>query len=129
MPLECNGDCNHDDGVTVDDLLTMVNIALGSAPVGDCSSADTSGDGQITVDEILAAVDNALNGCQMMSQTFTSAPTLHASAACVGKPDGVTCDAGMGSTHTLICVDSYERCVADVSTSPRFVADTPQAAS
>jgi hypothetical protein len=42
----------------------MVNIALGNAPVSDCSAGDANSDGQIAVDEILAAVNHALNGCQ-----------------------------------------------------------------
>jgi hypothetical protein len=49
--------------VTVDEILTMVNIALGNAPVTTCEAGDANGDGQITVDEILAAVNDALNGC------------------------------------------------------------------
>jgi hypothetical protein len=62
-PGGCTGDCKGDGVVTVDELLTMVNIALGNAPVSDCTLGDASGDGQITVDEILTAVDAALNGC------------------------------------------------------------------
>jgi hypothetical protein len=49
--------------VTVDEILTLVNIALGNAAVSDCGASDASGDQQITVDEILTAVNNALNGC------------------------------------------------------------------
>jgi hypothetical protein len=49
--------------VTVDEILTMVNVALGNAPVSACESGGVGGDGRITVDEILAAVRNALNGC------------------------------------------------------------------
>ena len=49
--------------VTVDEILTMVNIALGNTPVADCVAGDRNGDGTITVDEILAAVNNALSGC------------------------------------------------------------------
>jgi hypothetical protein len=59
----CTGDCNGDGAVTVDEILTMVNIALGNADVGDCLAADVNGNGQITIDEILTAVNNALNGC------------------------------------------------------------------
>jgi hypothetical protein len=59
----CIGDCGEDGQVTVDEVLTMVNIALGNAPVSDCLHGDSGGDGQITVDEILTAVNNALNGC------------------------------------------------------------------
>ncbi len=59
----CVGDCGGDHVVTVDELLTMVNIALGNASVSDCLPGDANTDGQITVDEILTAVNNALNGC------------------------------------------------------------------
>jgi hypothetical protein len=59
----CAGDCNSNDQVTVDEILTMVNIALENANVETCEAGDTNADGRITVDEILAAVDNALNGC------------------------------------------------------------------
>lgn len=62
-PPLCIGDCNHNNQVTVDEILTMVNIALGNTPVAACEAGDTNHDGQITVDEILAAVNNALNGC------------------------------------------------------------------
>jgi hypothetical protein len=47
----------------VDELLVLVNISLGSAPVSACTSADVEPDGAITVDEILVAVNRALNGC------------------------------------------------------------------
>jgi hypothetical protein len=63
-PIPCVGDCNQDNSVTVDELLTMVNIALGNTSVSICSQSDTNRDRQITVDEILAAVNNALSGCQ-----------------------------------------------------------------
>lgn len=59
----CVGDCNGDNQVTVDEIVTMVNVALGSAAVTVCPAADPSGDGAVTVDEILQAVNNALNGC------------------------------------------------------------------
>jgi hypothetical protein len=59
----CVGDCNGNGQVTVDEILTMVNIALGNADVSACGAGDANEDGQITVDEILTAVNNALNGC------------------------------------------------------------------
>ena len=61
----CCGDCNGDGQVTVDEILTMVNIALGDTPVTTCEPGDANHDGQITVDEILAAVNQALNGCSV----------------------------------------------------------------
>jgi hypothetical protein len=59
----CVGDCGDDGAVTVDEILTMVNVALGNAQVSDCNAGDANGDGQITVDEILTAVNNVLYGC------------------------------------------------------------------
>jgi len=50
--------------VTIDEILTLVNIALGNADVSGCEPGDRNGDGKITIDEILAAVNNALNGCE-----------------------------------------------------------------
>ena len=60
----CAGDCNGHGQVTVDELLTMVNIALGNANVSTCVPGDANKERQITIDEILAAVNNALNGCR-----------------------------------------------------------------
>jgi hypothetical protein len=57
------GDCGGDHLVTVDEILTMVNIALGNAEISNCAAGDANHDGLITVDEILTAVNNALNGC------------------------------------------------------------------
>ncbi|MCX8073482.1 MAG: hypothetical protein N3C12_13700 [Candidatus Binatia bacterium] len=59
----CVGDCGADGEVTIDELINMVNIALGSRPVTDCNAGDENRDGEITIDEIIKAVNNALNGC------------------------------------------------------------------
>ena len=57
----CAGDCNGDNQVTVNELIQMVNIALGSAAVATCTAGDVNSDGEITVNEIVAGVNNALN--------------------------------------------------------------------
>lgn len=59
----CAGDCSGDDAVTVDEVVLMVQIALGSISLAACPAGDPSGDGDITVDEILSAVNHALEGC------------------------------------------------------------------
>jgi hypothetical protein len=61
----CVGDCNNEGRVTVDGIVTMVNIALGTADVTACPNGDRDGDGEVTIDEILAAVTNALEGCEI----------------------------------------------------------------
>lgn len=59
----CAGDCNGDGEVTIDELLTMVNISLETQAVGTCTAGDSNHDGAITIEEIIAAVNNAANGC------------------------------------------------------------------
>ena len=68
-PPECAGDCNNDPSVTVDELITGVNIATGTSSLDSCPQNgrllppfDTNYDGQVTIDEILKAVNNALEG-------------------------------------------------------------------
>jgi len=61
-PMPCVGDCHNDGHVTVEEILTMVNVALGNAELSECESGDANHDGKITIDEILTAVSNALTG-------------------------------------------------------------------
>ena len=62
-PRPCVGDCDGSGGVTVNDLVVLVNIALGNTPVDACLAGDTNGDGTIEITEILVAVNHALLGC------------------------------------------------------------------
>jgi hypothetical protein len=59
----CVGDCDGSGEVTVDEIITMVNIALGEEDLNACDAGDGNGDGEITVDEILQATTHALQGC------------------------------------------------------------------
>ncbi|MEO8602384.1 MAG: hypothetical protein ABI629_07405 [bacterium] len=59
----CTGDCNGDKSVAINELITGVNIALGSQPVSACPSFDSNGDGSVAINELISAVNNALNGC------------------------------------------------------------------
>ncbi len=60
---QCVGDCDVSNNVTVDEVVVMVNVALGLGSVGSCTPGDPDESGTITVDEILTAVSNALAGC------------------------------------------------------------------
>ena len=62
-PNVCVGDCNSNGTVTVDELITSVNIALGTAAVSTCPSLACNGSGPITVDCLVKAVNAALIGC------------------------------------------------------------------
>ncbi len=59
----CLGDCNVDGEVTVDEIIVMVNVALGTADVSTCRAGDFDGGGDITVDEIVVALNFGLDGC------------------------------------------------------------------
>lgn len=62
-PSGCAGDCNGDGVVTVNELILIINIALGNLPVSACLAADLDGDGVVTIAEATAAVQSALTGC------------------------------------------------------------------
>jgi hypothetical protein len=53
--------------VTVDELVSGVSIALGSASVDECPSLDSNLDGSVTVDELMGAIQAALNGCPRLT--------------------------------------------------------------
>jgi hypothetical protein len=60
---DCVGDCDADDLVTINEIVTMVNIALRNALPSSCEPGDSDGNGSISVAEIITAVSKALNGC------------------------------------------------------------------
>jgi hypothetical protein len=61
----CVGDCDGDDQVVINELITMVNLALdlGTTSLSACVAGDANGDGVITIDEIIRAVNYALTAC------------------------------------------------------------------
>jgi hypothetical protein len=59
----CPGDCNGDGAVTVDELVTAVSIALGSAGLERCVAVNVQEDTVVTINELIAAVNAALAGC------------------------------------------------------------------
>jgi hypothetical protein len=85
----CAGDCGDDGQVTVDEILIMVNIALGNLDVSQCQGGDANHDGQITIDEILTAVNNALNGCTTPEEQgcVASGGTVTTAMGCAAAPD------------------------------------------
>ena len=101
----CPGDCNGDGMVGVNELVTIVNIALGSIPLSQCPAADVDRDGHVVINEMVEAVDAALNGCPPALPTAiptsisTSTPTPEAT------PIGASCGSGgtqFSSTYAAI---------------------------
>ena len=60
------GSCRGDGVVTVDNILTLVNIALDLLPPYACAQG-LPASGPVTIDLILTAVNSALNGCPATS--------------------------------------------------------------
>jgi len=48
----------------VNEIIALVNVALGTGTPATCEAGDGNGDQQITINEIVTAVNNALTGCR-----------------------------------------------------------------
>lgn len=97
----CPGDCNADTAVTVDEIVSLVNLALAAGTDG-CAAGDVNGDGSITVEEIVAALNHALNGCPVTT------PRLEVGTAMGAPGDSVTIAVrltGGGSAYYAASVD------------------------
>jgi len=74
-PAACEGDCNLDDKVTIDELITGLNIALKHISTSDCMALDTDENEAVGIDELMQAVRAALFGCDPV-------PTCHDDLEC-----------------------------------------------
>lgn len=108
--MVCVGDCDRNSDVTVDELVTMVNIALGAADPSTCVAGDANGSGDIAVNEIVAAVNTALKGC---------APPVGRGACgdqVVDADKGEECDDGgicIGGTNAGVACAADSDCQGD----------------
>jgi hypothetical protein len=66
-PSLCAGDCGNDRVVSVDEIVLMLNIALGSASLDDCRAGDSDGDGNIFIPDLLKAVNHLIGSCPPLS--------------------------------------------------------------
>jgi hypothetical protein len=71
----CPADCNTDQRVVIDELVTAVRIALAQIALDACASADTDGDDRVRVNDLVAAVNVALRGCGVATPTPTRTTT------------------------------------------------------
>ncbi len=62
-PGACVGDCNGNGELTVNELISGVNIAQGNAALSTCPSFDVNGDGSVGINELISGVNALLNGC------------------------------------------------------------------
>jgi glucose/arabinose dehydrogenase len=85
----CAGDCNHNNQVTVDEVLTGVGMALDDVQLDSCPELDADGNGHILVDDVVTAVNNAVRGCPATPAPTTSgAPTATPTPSATPSPTG-----------------------------------------
>ena len=63
VTLGCIGDCNHNGQVSEQEIVALVENALGRGQAPVCKKGDLNRDSKITVDEILDAVNNLQQTC------------------------------------------------------------------
>ena len=90
--IPCAADCNGDNVVTVDELITALGISLGQSPIGSCVSVDLDHDEEVEIDELVTAVQASIEGCAqelpdlvVSSASFSGCP----SPECYDPPDRV----------------------------------------
>lgn len=106
----CVGDCNGDSRVTVDEIVTLVSLALTTGTAG-CAAGDANADDTITVDEIVRAGNHALTGCPDPGPRITLAEARGAPGAEV-----VVAAALAGAANRLFAAS------IDIAYDPRQVA-------
>jgi len=97
----CVGDCDASGDVTVDEVITLVNIALGTATVDTCAAGDADASGDVTVDEIVTTVTIALEGCpDVIGPTPT--PTLEVTPEPTATPTATPTFGGPLGTRRFV---------------------------
>lgn len=112
---DCAGDCNASIHVTVDELVAMVNIALGNADLSVCTAGDVNGDAQITVDELVGAVQNALEGCSAAESRRTLDDSFEDVARLVPDFGGMSVDEDEQALDVYLLDPSAEKVAAVAS--------------
>jgi len=105
----CAGDCSGDGVVSINELITAVNIALGNAPLSGCPVTDLDGGGSLEINELIAAVNNALAGCP---SSATPTPT-RTPGGTIGPP-GVARPASAALTSHLALLTAIPRALIGI---------------
>lgn len=77
-PAACVGDCSGTSTVAVNDLITLVNIALGDGQPSTCASGIPAGT-NVDVSLIIQGVDNALLGCPIQYRLIAGSQIIDSS--------------------------------------------------
>lgn len=72
----CPGDCNDNNAVAINELITGVSIVLGRTQLSACPAVDGNGNGTVSINELVAAVAASLNGCGGGGATFAEVQAI-----------------------------------------------------
>jgi len=107
----CGGDCDNDGKVTITEVVTVINMALGATAT--CANADADGSGAVEVNDAVAAVNNAARAgglCPAMGECgngIVEAPEeCDIGGICAGgSTSGTACtsEAACGLTENGVC--------------------------
>jgi len=126
---QCVGDCNGNGAITIDELVTGVNISLGTAPVANCPVFDANDNGVVAIDELITVVNNSLYGCPPVptatatnrstpTNTHTPSPsrTPTATASLTGTPSDTATNAPVDTATETRTVTPTEPTTIPTST-------------
>lgn len=71
---QCPGDCDGDNVVAINEVITGVGIGLGLVPLAGCLAMDADRDQSVAINEVISAVNNGLGSCPPLLRTRTATP-------------------------------------------------------
>jgi hypothetical protein len=93
----CVGDCDGNGAVAINELITGVNINLGSQNISVCENFDCQDTGGAPINCLIQGVNNSLNGCN--GATPLPTPTVTpGTSTCPLEPGRYTITQGSGGT-------------------------------
>lgn len=117
--VTCPGDCDGDGAVTVAEVVTVVNVALGELPLAACPAADVTGDGTVGIGEIVAAVQAALSGCPEPPELCPAIPIASGSGVTVLAGPGLLVQPGgafvVATGSTVVSTGTQSRAQGEVT--------------
>ncbi|MDX2170917.1 MAG: imelysin family protein [Deltaproteobacteria bacterium] len=98
----CVGDCDANGAVSIDEVISGVNLALGS-DAASCAALDTDVNGDIAINELIGAVSAALDGCAPIAPvTRASAVACYADNLYLAYGDALA-----GATRLKTAIESF----------------------
>jgi hypothetical protein len=112
----CPCDCNRDCEVTIDELITTLDVALEVTPLSACPASDLDGNLHPTIDEVISCVNAALLGCDCAHSPLCFDGVVDRGEDC---DDGGTC---VGGSNAGSHCTSASDCLGDglCDDGPRF---------